>query len=149
MILENLGYFGLAVGAFLASTVVPFSADALLVGCLAVGMNTFLCLLIATFFNWLGGMTSYYIGLLGNMERIEKWFHINKERLENQRTHILKWKELLAFVTWLPLVGDVFAVALGFYKIAWKKCALWMFIGRSIRFVVWVVVWKMFGIDLL
>lgn len=147
--LSDLGYFGLFVGSFLASTVVPFSADALLVGCLAIGLKTSLCLVLATLGNWLGGLTSYYIGRIGNMDRIEKWFKIKKEKLEQQQKLVERWGALLAFVTWLPIVGDVFAIALGFYKINWKQCAFWMLIGRFIRFVFWISIWQKFGIQLL
>lgn len=147
--LSDLGYFGLFVGSFLASTVVPFSADALLVGCLAIGLKTSLCLILATLGNWLGGLTSYYIGRIGNMDRIEKWFKIKKEKLEQQQKLVERWGSLLAFVTWLPIVGDVFAIALGFYKINWKQCAFWMLIGRFIRFVFWIFIWQKFGIQLL
>ncbi len=147
--LSDLGYFGLFVGSFLASTVVPFSADALLVGCLAIGLKTSLCLVLATLGNWLGGLTSYYIGRIGNMDRIEKWFKIKKEKLEQQQKLVERWGSLLAFVTWLPIVGDVFAIALGFYKINWKQCAFWMLIGRFIRFVFWIFIWQKFGIQLL
>lgn len=35
--LIDLGYWGLFIGSFLASTIVPFSADLLLIGVLALG----------------------------------------------------------------------------------------------------------------
>ncbi|MBR5435155.1 MAG: DedA family protein [Bacteroidales bacterium] len=140
--LEQLGYFGLFIGSFLASTIVPFSADALLIGSLVAGLDMFLCLVLATVGNWLGGLTSYAIGWLGNMERIEKWFKISPEKLEKQREVVSRWGSLLAFVTWLPFVGDVFSIALGFYKINWWRCALWMFVGRALRFVVWIILFE-------
>ena len=146
--LQNVGYFGLFIGSFLASTIVPFSADALLIGCLVAGLNTFTCLIVATVGNWIGGLTSYLIGWLGNMERIEKWFKISLEKLTQQQKKIEKWGSLLAFVTWLPFVGDVFAIALGFYKVNWKICAFWMLLGRFLRFALWVFVWIKWGVQI-
>lgn len=35
----ELGYWGLFLGSFLASTLIPMSADALLIGTLALGGN--------------------------------------------------------------------------------------------------------------
>ena len=35
--LVSLGYWGLFIGSFLASTIIPMSADVLLVGVLALG----------------------------------------------------------------------------------------------------------------
>lgn len=52
--LVSLGYWGLFIGSFLASTVIPMSADVLLVGVLALGGNVWGCLAIATVGNWLG-----------------------------------------------------------------------------------------------
>ena len=37
--LIDLGYWGLFIGSFLASTLIPMSADVLLVGILALGGN--------------------------------------------------------------------------------------------------------------
>ena len=37
--LVSLGYWGLFIGSFLASTVIPMSADVLLVGVLTLGGN--------------------------------------------------------------------------------------------------------------
>ena len=46
--LVSLGYWGLFIGSFLASTIIPMSADVLLVGVLALGGNVWGCLAIAT-----------------------------------------------------------------------------------------------------
>ena len=51
--LIDLGYWGLFIGSFLASTLIPMSADVLLVGILALGGNVWACLVIATTGNWL------------------------------------------------------------------------------------------------
>ena len=42
--LIDLGYWGLFIGSFLASTLIPMSADVLLVGILALGGNVWACL---------------------------------------------------------------------------------------------------------
>ena len=65
---QSWGYLGLFLGSFLASTVVPFSADALIIGMLVVGGRPWLCFLLATIGNWLGGMTSFAIGWIGKWE---------------------------------------------------------------------------------
>lgn len=141
----SLGYLGLFLGSFLASTIVPFSADALLVGCLAIGLNTYTCLFLATLGNWLGGMTTFLLGWIGNLDHIEKWFKVNAEKIRLQQPKIEKFGACLAFLAWLPIVGDVFAIALGFYRINWKKCAFWMLLGRLIRFVLWTWLYFKFG----
>lgn len=137
-ILQQWGFLGLFVGSFLASTVVPFSADALLVGLLLAGGSPTLCFLAATTGNWLGGLTSFGIGWLGRWEWLEKWFHVKRETLEKQKHLVDRWGIWLALFTWLPFVGDAFAIALGFYRLSPWKCALFMLIGRAARFLVWI-----------
>ena len=135
--LADWGYIGLFIGSFVASTVIPFSASALFIAVLLAGDDFVTCLLCATIGNWLGGLTSYFIGWIGNIEHIEKWFTTDVSKLQAQLPKIERWGSLLAFFTWLPIVGDVFAIALGFYRINWIRCAVLMLIGRFLRFLVW------------
>ena len=94
--LVSLGYWGLFIGSFLASTVIPMSADVLLVGVLTLGGNVWGCLAIATVGNWLGGLTSYWIGWLGRWDWIERWFKVKREKLEQQKGHVDRYGVWLA-----------------------------------------------------
>lgn len=143
--LAELGYWGLFLGSFLASTIVPFSADVLLIGVLALGGNIIWCLIIATLGNWLGGLTSYWIGWLGKWSWIERIMKVKREKLEKQKQKIDKYGVWLAFFTWLPFIGDLFAIALGFYKINPALSALYMLIGRFLRFLVWTFLYLYFA----
>ncbi|MDR0511298.1 MAG: DedA family protein [Rikenellaceae bacterium] len=143
--LINLGYWGLFVGSFVASTLVPFSSDVLLIGILALGGNPWTSLVVATAGNWLGGMSSYAIGWLGKWSRIERWLHISEEKLLAQKRRIDRWGVLLAFFAWLPVVGDIFAVGLGFYRIRPVSSAIFMFVGRFVRFLAWTLLYLRWG----
>ena len=121
------GYWGLFIGSFLASTIIPMSADLLLVGVLSLGGNTWICLIIATIGNWLGGLTSYWLGWLGRWDWLERWLKVKREQLARQKEKIDRYGVWLALFTWLPLVGDLFAIALGFYRVSPKMSALYMF----------------------
>ena len=137
--LLNLGYFGLFVGSFVAATVVPFSSDVLLVGMLAAGGNIWLSVAVATLGNWLGGLTSYGLGWLGKWEWIERYMKVKHETPIKHKDKIDRFGTWLALLTWLPFVGDVFAIALGFYKVDFRKSALLMLIGKGARFVGWAL----------
>lgn len=134
--LSDYGLWGLFFGSFLAATVVPFSSEALVLGVLTAGGNVITTVAVASLGNWLGGLTSYWVGRAGNWQLIERWFHISREKLEKQQSKIDRWRSLLALMTWLPFVGDIFAVGLGFYKINFWSSALLMFVGKTLRFVV-------------
>lgn len=137
--LLDLGYIGLFVGAFLAATVIPFSSDALLVGMLAAGAAPVHCIIIATAGNWLGSLTSYWMGYMGKWEWIEKYLRVKRQTLEKQQSRIAAYGSSIALFTWLPAVGDVLAVTLGFYKVDFKKTSVFMLTGICLRYVAWAI----------
>ena len=134
-ILEVWGYLGVFIGAFLGATIIPFSSEILVLSSFGLGSNIPITVFFAALGNWLGGMTSYGIGYFGKWEWVEKWFKISPEKLEKQQSKVQKYGSWLALVTWLPLVGDVFAIALGFYRTNVYFTALLMLIGKTLRFV--------------
>lgn len=138
--LAQYGLIGLFIGSFLAATVVPFSADVLLIGMLAAGANPTATIIVATTGNWLGGITSYGIGRAGKWEWIEK-LRVSRESLEKQQKRIESFGAPIALLTWVPFIGDVFAVALGFYRVKFVPAMVWMFIGKAARFICWYLIW--------
>lgn len=139
--LLSFGYFGLFIGAFLAATILPFSSDVLLVGLLAAGGDVVWTVVWASLGNWVGGMFSYYMGWWGKWEWMERWFKIKRETLEKQKSKIDRWGSLLAFLSWLPFVGDLFAIGLGFYHVNTTRVAIFMLIGKTARFVGWALLY--------
>lgn len=142
--LQEWGYIGLFLGSFMAATVVPFSSDFLIVGILLAGGDPLTSFLTATAGNWLGGLTSYGVGRIGKWEWIEKWFRVKEETLLKQKSRIDRYGALLAFLSWLPFVGDVFAIGLGFYKLDFLKCSIFMLIGKATRFAFWIALYFLF-----
>jgi membrane protein YqaA with SNARE-associated domain len=132
---EQLGYLGLFLGSFLSATVVPFSSEILVTGMLIAGKNKFYIFFFATLGNWLGSVSTYGIGLLGKWQWAEKFLKTSREKIEKQQHIINKFGSLLSLIVWLPVVGDVFALALGFYKISPGKCIPFMLIGKAARFI--------------
>lgn len=137
--LLDLGYLGLFIGAFLAATVIPFSSDFLLIGMLAAGGNVVWTVVFASLGNWAGGMFSYWMGYMGRWEWIERWFRVKREKLEAQQTRIERYGSWLAFLSWLPFVGDLFAIGLGFYRVNPWQVAIFMLIGKTARFMGWAL----------
>lgn len=137
------GLIGLFIGSFLASTLIPLSSEIILTAILYSGISPLYAFIVATLGNWLGGMTSYYIGRLGKWELIEKWLRVKRESLIKQKSKIDYYGPYLAFFAWLPLVGDLFAVALGFYKVNLLKSAIYMLIGRAVRFFAFIYLYNL------
>lgn len=139
--LFDLGYLGLFFASFLAATIVPFSSDSIVVVMVATGYNSFLTILIATVGNTLGGLSSYAIGWFGKWDWIEKYLKIKREKLEKMQIRIKKYTAIAAFLTWLPIIGDIIAVALGLLKINVYKVTLFMTIGKLARYIAIVYLW--------
>lgn len=133
----ELGYWGLFLASFLAATVVPFSSEVILSGMLAAGYATIPSLILATLGNWLGGLTSFYLGFLGKEAWIEKYLRISKTKIERFKTFIAGKEAWIAFFCWLPLVGDVIAVALGLLHVSPLRVGIGMLIGKAVRYAVW------------
>ena len=137
--LEKLGLLGLFIGTFLAATIMPFSSDALYLATLVAGINPVAALTIGTLGNWLGGITTYYIGRIGRWEWLEKWFKVKPETLEKQKRYVERYGVWLALASWIPVVGDVLVIALGFYKCPPLWTILLMLIGKFGRFAIWTL----------
>lgn len=138
--LENWGLLGLFLGTFLAATVVPFSSDALYVAVLLATRDSMGCLVLGTLGSWLGSVLTYWLGRLAKWEWLEKTFKVRPETLEKQKRRIDKWGVWSALICWVPILGDVIAIALGFYKTPAVWTILLLFVGKLLRFVVWTAI---------
>ncbi|MFV0417915.1 MAG: YqaA family protein [Dysgonomonas sp.] len=129
------GYIGLFLASFLAATILPFGSEVVFAGLIALGMNAWGCVIVASVGNWLGGMTNYFLGRLGKVEWIEKYLKVKKEKIDR----IQKWLEgkgaFMAFFSFLPIVGDVIALALGFMRANVYVVNVSMFLGKFARYV--------------
>ena len=70
------------LSAFLAGTILPFSSEAVLLACVGLGLDPVLSTLATTSGNALGGLTCYWIGHLGKMNWIEKYFRVSPKQME-------------------------------------------------------------------
>ena len=103
------GYIGLFIASFLGATIIPFSSEMVFSLLIIKGYDFNLSLLVATIGNWLGGLSSYFLGRLGKWSTLEKYFRLKKDKIVKFKTNIDKWGSLLAFFCWLPIIGDPIA----------------------------------------
>ena len=137
--LEELGLLGLFLGCFLAATILPFSSDALYVAVLVATKDPVGCLLFGTAGNWLGSVTTYWLGRLAKWEWVEKTFKVKAETLEKQKKLIDKYGVWVALISWVPVIGDIIALALGFYKSPAVWTIFLLLVGKFARFAVWTL----------
>lgn len=129
------GYIGLFLASFLAATILPFGSEFVFAGLIALGMDAWICVGIATIGNWMGGMTNYYLGSLGKMEWIEKYLKVEKEKILKMQHWLEKKGAWMAFFSFLPAIGDLIALALGYMRANVYIVNISMILGKFIRYV--------------
>jgi membrane protein YqaA with SNARE-associated domain len=138
--LEDWGIFGLFMASFLAATFLPFSSEALFAYMVNEGKTVSVLILVATIGNSLGGLFNYWIGHMGKLEWAQKYLKISKESVDKWCLRIEKHGSLLAFLCWLPIIGDPLALALGYFRVSIGKVAFFLTLGKFIRYLVIVYV---------
>lgn len=134
-LLTDWGYVGLFISALLAGSIIPFSSELVMVALVKVGLSPALCVLAATLGNTLGGMTCYYMGHLGRLDWIEKYFKVKKEKIDKMHVFLQGKGALMAFFAFLPFVGEVIAIALGFMRSNVFLTTSSMFAGKLLRYI--------------
>lgn len=135
--LEQLGLFGLFLGSALAASVFPFAADPLYLAILAATKMPLGCFLSATIGSWVGSLFTYWVGTKGKWEWIEKWFKVKPETLEKQQKYVARYGVWLGLLSWVPVAGDIFVLALGFYRTSAFWTSITLLIGKALRFLLW------------
>ena len=138
------GYIGVFFASFLAATILPFSSEVVLTGVLLGGSTYWPCMIAATTGNFLGGMTCYWLGMIGKIEWIKKYLRLNIEKLERVQKWIKDKGSWIAFFVFLPGIGDFIAVALGFMRANVWFVIIFMLTGKALRYWLWIeLVYKM------
>ncbi len=130
------GLWGLFAASFLAATVLPFSSEALLAAMALGPWRTAALWLVASTGNTLGGMSSYALGRLGRPDRIARWLRTDPAKAERWHQRLERYGYWAALLTWLPVVGDVIAIALGLGRAPAWAVAVLMFVGKAARYAV-------------
>ena len=138
-ILTEWEYIGMFLSALLAGSIVPFSSELVMAGLVKLGSSPFLILMAATLGNTAGGMTCYYMGYLGRMDRIERWLGVKPEKVERVRRWLQGKGALMAFFAFLPIVGEALAIALGLMRSNVLLTTLSMTAGKLVRYA--VILW--------
>ena len=133
--LAEYGYLGLLLASFLAATILPFSSEVVFAALIAAGMDIWTSILFATIGNAAGGATCYYVGRLGKTEWLEKWFKIKPEKIDKMISWLHGKGAVMGFFGFLPAVGDVILVALGFMRASVPVVMVSMTIGKFLRYV--------------
>jgi membrane protein YqaA with SNARE-associated domain len=130
------GLFGLFLAGFLSGSVFPFNSESVLSLLIYSGFDVVSSLAAATAGNTLGGISIYYLGYLGKMEWIEKYAKVKPEKIHAILPKLKRYGSVAASLSFVPIVGDVVILALGFFRISPLFTIFFMIIGKIIRYLV-------------
>ena len=133
------GYIGLFISALVAGSILPFSSEVVLTVLVQMGADPTLCLISASVGNTLGGLVCYWLGYLGNMERIERWLKIDKQKMDKVSGFVKRYGAGMGLFGVLPWVGEVIIVLLGLMRANVYITTFTMFIGKFIRYLLIVL----------
>jgi membrane protein YqaA with SNARE-associated domain len=80
-------------------------------------------------------MSCYYLGFIGNLGLIEKFLKIKPEDFSKVKKWLNKYGSSAAFFTWLPVIGDPLAVALGLIRSNVFFVSIFMLLGKLLRYL--------------
>ena len=123
---SDLSLWGLFISSLLGATLLPGGSELVLVGVLKLHPELLWpAIAIATLGNTLGGMITFGMGWL--LPQSQQLKHV--ERLQRYGTPVL----LLA---WLPIIGDALCLSAGWLRLNVWRVALFMALGKFIRYLV-------------
>jgi len=120
--------------SFLAATVVPIGSEWLLVVMILSGFSPASTVITATIGNYLGGCTTYIIGLYGSDFLIKKLLRIGNSELKRAKRIYLKYGSWSLLLSWLPVVGDPLCLLAGIFKIHFIRFSFLVFTGKFLRY---------------
>jgi membrane protein YqaA with SNARE-associated domain len=120
----NLGLVGLFVSSFLAATLLPGGSEVVLFALLKLHPDQAVpAFLLATLGNTLGGMSTYGLARL-----------LPEKKLPEKSAMVARHGAPILILAWAPIVGDALCAAAGWLRLPWLPCALWMALGKGLRY---------------
>lgn len=135
-LLQSWGYWGMLTAAFIAGSVFPFSSEAVLTALQLSGLDPVRLFAFATIGNVAGSMFNYGVGTLGKMEWIEKYLHVDREKVERTSKWMEHYGAWIGILCFLPILGSVIAVTLGFTRANPWVSLLTITIGKATRYAI-------------
>lgn len=134
-LLIEYGPFGMFVAAFLAGSFFPFSSEVVMVGLYEAGVGFADLLVWGTVGNVLGSLFNYGVGSLGKEEWIVRYTKVTPEKLQRGIGYVRRYGAFAALLAWVPLLGSLITVALGYMRVNLLLSMLNTAIGKFVRYL--------------
>lgn len=92
-------------------------------------------LLWGTSGNVLGSLFNYGVGSLGKEEWIVRYTKVSPEKLQHGISYVRKYGSFAALLAWVPLLGSLITVALGYMRVNLFLSMLNTAVGKFVRYM--------------
>ena len=135
--LPEIGLSTVFIVSFISATLLPLGSEPAVFGLIKLNPELFWAAIwVATAGNTLGGMVSWGMGFGANKAVAHKLHSTSNMRA-------LQWLKSLGpkacLLAWLPVVGDPLCAMAGWLKLPLWPCAMYMLIGKFLRYLVMTV----------
>jgi len=133
MLEESFTLTGLAISAFISSTIAPGGSEAVLAYMVSENRQPLEWLItIATIGNTLGALTTWGLGVLAAKKYpAEQVLSQQKQKSVNV---VRKWGGWVLLFSWLPVIGDGLCFAGGWLRLSLVSSIMAIFLGKAIRY---------------
>ena len=138
-ILIQYGYWGMLISAFTAGSFFPFSSEAVMFGLMAAGLNPLTLAIYGTIGNVAGSLLNYGIGRLGKMEWIERYLHVNKQKLDKAERFMAGRGAWMGFFAFVPVIGSAITIVLGLMRANLFITTISITLGKIVRYALLIL----------
>lgn len=136
MISTAIIYLSLFFSSFLAASILPLTADGVVVYMAMNNYNTVATIMIATAGSFLGSLTMYYFGLYGRKKILEKYLDLDNEKMKRFEQVFKKYGAPVFLFSWVPIVGDAFVAMGGILKVDFLTFSIYAFLGKAVKYTI-------------
>lgn len=136
LLLQQYGYWGMLLAAFLAGSFFPFSSEAVMLGLLAAGLHPIPLVVYGTIGNVAGSLFNYGVGRMGRLEWIERYLHVKRRDIDKAQRFMAGHGAWMGFFAFLPIIGSAITIALGLMRANFFITFLSITIGKVLRYAV-------------
>lgn len=136
LFLQQYGYWGMLLAAFLAGSFFPFSSEAVMLGLLAAGLHPIPLVIYGTIGNVAGSLFNYFVGRMGRLEWIERYLHVKRRDIDKAQHFMAGHGAWMGFFAFLPILGSAITIALGLMRANFWISLVSITLGKAIRYVI-------------
>lgn len=139
LLLQQYGYWGMLLAAFLAGSFFPFSSEAVMLGLLAAGLHPIPLVVYGTIGNVAGSLFNYAVGRMGRLEWIEHYLRVKKHDIDKAQHFMAGHGAWMGFFAFLPIIGSAITITLGLMRANFLISLISITLGKTLRYIILMV----------